>query len=971
MMNAVSFDQLCRFLPAHRLDTLTNPDVIREAIQHLNSLYKALASFVPLYIEQEIERAPDYRALSLGTFLFADVSGFTALSERLQTTNSSDGAEVLTLVMNDYFAAMLEILAKSDGQLLKFAGDALLAFFPAAPGDGGDASKAIRTGLRMQRAIKRFQPISDPRLLDLLGRRHAFELQMSIGIARGRLFEALVGSVVQRDHITQGTLPGRAMQAEAVGVRDDVIIDQALADLIGGTFTLRPLEQGFYQIVDDLGDRLSDYEFEMLRRRRPKTAALFDHAPETLYEALQQAFDRVEMVAPYVAPAVLHELVLSGDYHLRSENRFATTLFIHATGFADLLDKWGEEQLDLVASLTERYYNLVQRAITTRGGTLTRTDPYQLGVKLLGTFGVPVAHVDDADRAVDAALEINQLLEGFNADLRGELPPTLQHDALITQRIGITQGRIFAGEVGWKARREYTVMGDEVNLAARLMGHAQPGEILINRQVYDRVKRSFKATKQAPVHVKGKAKPIQSYAVTGARTALVELPESSRLPFTGQDALVASLNALFQQTADARQAGRAALVGDVGAGKTRIAWETVKQARQANFRVAMRLCSRRADRKSTWKALVAQLLDIDLSVSREQVQHTLLERLTEYHLLDLHVAMEDLLLDDQMLGSLDTQQAFINLIVRFLNTFAAKTPALIVIDDLHREHSAALDMLPRILESVARAPVFVLLTYDPGFTPDLDVQTFIVRDLGEAATYEVAAAFLDVPSIGARLKAFLWDYSAGRPLFLEALLHMLVERGLVEKSADEAELASEVGVDALPDHLRELIMSAVDSHTPVEQTLLRAASALGRVFTLGARKVVSRMGDDASAVLQDLITARVIYVHEDGSYCFRYGVAQRALYGGLSRSERLKYHRLAVSYWREHPATEEQPTELAYHLVRCGLLPEAIEVVSAAAERAERVGDHTRALTLYRHALDIFPDEKSISPRLDRLIQRG
>lgn len=519
-MDAALKARLIRYLPAHRAADADQPAARGELVQHLNSLHKALASFLPLYIEDEIRRGDAYSALRPGTCLFADVSGFTALSERLQRADPQTGAEILTGVMNEYFAEMLDILAKSDGQLLKFAGDALLAFFPTKRGstnDISDALKAVRTGLRMQRAMQRFQPITHVRLTDLLGADDTSQLTMSIGIARGRLFEALVGGAEQRDHLIQGELPGMAMRAESIGKRDEVIVDAKLAALLVGHFSVKRMEQGFSRVVDELGSELGDYEFEAPRKRRPKSAALVDRAPDSLLDALRDALERVEMAAAYVAPAIVQELVTSGDYHLHSENRLTATLFIYAGGFADMLRVWGDAQCQRVASLAGRYYDLAQHAITSRGGTLARTDPFHRGIKLLATFGAPIAHDDDADRAVEAALALTTAVAALNAQLAADVPDNLPGVPRIHQCVGVTFGHTFAGEVGWKARREYTVMGDDVNLAARLMAKAGDGQILVNDQVLQRLTRLVDAEALPPLHLKGKQHPVQPYVVTGLR----------------------------------------------------------------------------------------------------------------------------------------------------------------------------------------------------------------------------------------------------------------------------------------------------------------------------------------------------------------------------------------------------------------------------------------------------------------------
>jgi class 3 adenylate cyclase/type II secretory pathway predicted ATPase ExeA len=999
-LDASFSEDLTRFIPASLQERLPDQIAIAEALQHLNSLYKALTSFLPLYIaEDEISRAPDYRSLRPGTFLFADVSGFTALSERLAQENSTDGAEILTIIMNDYFAEMLEILAKSDGQLLKFAGDALLVFFPTYDDGLTDLHKAIRSGWRMQRAIKRFQPIIDPRLVALLGGEHSFELTMSIGVARGNLFEALVGNNVQRDHLIQGELPGQAMEAEAAGKCDEVIVDEALAALLKDEYELAKLTPSFYQVVDNQGSRLDDYEFELLRRRRAKSSAVFDLSARSLLDHLRLQLERVHSVACYVAPSVLHELILSNDYHLRSENRYSTTLFVYATGFAEMLRDWGDQEINRVVGLMERYYSMVQRVVTSRGGTLTRTDPYNLGIKLLGTFGAPVAHPDDPERAVDAALEINHQLAQLNQRLLEELPLEFQRKPFITQRIGITLGIIFAGEVGWKARREYTVMGDEVNLAARLMTKAQPEQILISERVYERVRGSFEAEKIEPLRLKGKSQPVQAFAVKNVAAPTISVNFSSQMPFIGHDVFMLSLINTLKQALE-RKRRAIALVGDAGIGKTRIAQQLAMTAETSGYRVAWATCSSRSGRKTTWAALVAQLLNVDPAKDSSEARKTLRDRLRDLDLLDLEPTLADLIFDtapdegpdqskpnrravvipDESLHVGSASQSHsaptrrmsrtMLALVRFLNAYTEKTPTLLVIDDLQHENSQALALLKQVLDEITEAQLVILVTHEPTITPELDAQTLVVPDLTEEETYQVALAILHSSELGERLKRLLWERTSGRPLFIEALLRQLLQAGYLDQAQGYAELKQDADVETLPDDVRELVISRLDSFNPLTQSMLRAAAVLAEDITAEALLAVSECDNPGQlhSILVELTRAQVLEKLEGNFYRFRHGLTQRVIYESLSRAQRLKLHRIAVQYWREHRELAYQPIVLAYHLMKCGLLPEAIEVVTTAADSAEQSGDVDRAVELYTHALGMFPDERSIKAELERLL---
>lgn len=1023
-------EYLRRFLPVDFALDFENSETLRAASQHLNSLERALTSFLPQYIaEGNIQLGERYGDLRPGAFLFADVSGFTALSEQLQHAGGVEGVETLTEVINDYFATMLEVLAKADGQLLKFAGDALLAFFPGQLTDLRPASAAIRTGLRMQRLMRdKFQPVQTPGLAKLLGPSHSAELTMSIGIARGQLFEALVGNAQQRDHIIQGTLPGDAMHAESAGERDEVIITRELAAALQaeGLFRIKPLDEDHYQVIDDLGDQLDDYELvPMLRRRGIGAAISFDM--DDLTQRLRTQVERIQTVSRYVAPAVLNALIASADQHLTSEKRFTTTMFVHSTGFAEMLAAWGSSYTRTVAELLERFYNILQRIVSSSGGTLARTDPFALGIKLLITYGAPIAHSDDPDRAVGAALEMLSQVRKFNDRLREELPVHLHRETFVSVRIGITQGETYAGEVGWKQRREFTVMGDDVNLAARLMSKAEFGQVLISERVRERLKASYQVEPLPALSLKGKRKPVQIYRVAAVAEPALPAGSDSEIPFVGHDMFLLTLSYSLAQARNGRQRALA-LVGDSGTGKTRIAQQFASAAQAAGFQVAWATRYSTHAKTTTWASLIAQLIGIKSAVSAPESRERLAAVLASLGVIELEMALSELLglparerinetqaqaqarhLDDlfarfsQMTpeeqrssGMFGVMRRWVEAspidegdesalwktvrqrtdlreaIGRFLLAYTAEKPTVLIIDDLRQENVQAIDFLRYIIAELKQARLIILLTFEPQEAIDLAVQRFVVPDLNRDETHLVAMAVLHVAEVGPRLGELLWQRTSGRPLFIESLLNLLLARDYIAINGDYAELREEANLEALPEDIRKLIISRLDRMSGLAQSLVRTAAVLGSEFTTAALAAVGDYDDLAllQPAIDELVQARVWKTSNGEHFEFAHGLTQSVVYETLARAQRLKLHRAAADYWQHQPVSNAQCYMLAYHLHRCGLTAQALEVVRKAADAAEARQDLAGAIDLYEQVLSLLPQEQDICAQIRAQMER-
>jgi class 3 adenylate cyclase len=1034
-LDPILFARLSKFLDSELLEAFPEKEAIKNATQHLNSLQKAIASFLPPYVVEEAENLEENRgSLTPGSLMFADVSGFTRLSELLKIEAGAEGIEVLTLVINDYFATMLEILAKFEGQLLKFAGDALLTFFPNDR-NRDKAAQAVKAGLLMQRAMKeRFQPIQNERLKAWLGE-HDLSLTMSIGICRGVLFEALVGSLAQRDHIILGHLPGQALDAEGVGVRDEVIVDAELnAYLLSQTkdvFSTQPLAEGFYQVLDTFGPQLDeDFGLAAPQRRRAKSSFVFAFDAQDALAGIQAALEAVEKISRYVSSEVVNKLVAteSGAFEIESENRLAVVIFVHFSGFAELLEALGEAHLALVTTLLSRYYTTMQRIISINGGVLTRTDPYQLGSKILITFGAPIAYPDDPQRAVQTALEMKQALERLNQDIREELAlypefaPLLERYPFIYQRMGITQGEAYAGQVGWKQRREYTVMGDDVNLAARLMARAklEDNEIIINQSMYERVSGQFATVALEPFKAKGKQELVQHHRVLGLKDKQEE--KAPDTPFIGREILLGSLKtALMKANRPQKQAQLIGLYGDIGVGKTRLAREvrTVAQFPQFGFKTAWVTCLARQHAKATWASMVVQLLNLHCVSEPAEQQALLQKELEALGLVSLYPALLSLVFNiresapqkstprsspsrrmfdifdklaadpggekppAQMMrqpvrrsaagfsinwDELEMGTSYAEALSAFFSAYTRQYKTLLVIDDFHKEHPRALKILRYLMNNLKDTQLVILTTYEPPHNFEVK-HRIAVSDLPEEKARLLASAVLGGRELSPELGRYIWNNTRGRAMFIESLLQRLQTDNALTLDGSLVGLASDASLEEVPADIRRLVISQLDRLPNQARALLRSAAVLGDSFSEEALfSLTDNLTPQAATKARDeLLDLQILEAIGEREYHFRHGIMEQAIYEELNRLQRQKLHLRAADYFAHQPPSFETILAAVHHFLRGGRYGWALDSLQQHIQSYREQGRLDEALALCERSLDFFPEESSFFDLLQAL----
>lgn len=479
--------------------------VLVAVADHLRTMQYVLYDYVPRDV---VHRQPKPGQLHHrwidGVLMFTDLSGFTGLMEA-NAERGRDGAAELHTTLNRYFAEMIHIISEAGGTLLQFTGDAVLVRFRGYQGRL-DVGQAVRTGVRMQRAMTQFAAIDTPK-----GNR---SLRMRLGIHVGRYLNAEIGTPLRMEHILLGEDASITKHAEGLGEIGRVNLTPAAHESVRDQFRFEPGREGHWLLIDDLTDSdLDTLELPSVQRRLPKLAQL-DYEPDSIVRDIEWLVHHLEPLASYLPARFLNLLVenvaSASDTNITPDFAEVTVMFVNLAGLNEASKRVqpGEEAglVEAVSSLFAR----VNAAVEARGGVLKKVTYHPSGSDVMIFFGVPSGHTDDPARAAAAALAIRDVIAACPAVVCGG-------EALaLGCQIGIATGMVFAAEIGARrSRREYNVLGDTVNTAARLMARADLNQIQLTGPVYQQLDDRFAFAPLGAISLKGKAEPVPLYELVG------------------------------------------------------------------------------------------------------------------------------------------------------------------------------------------------------------------------------------------------------------------------------------------------------------------------------------------------------------------------------------------------------------------------------------------------------------------------
>ena len=903
-------------------------------------LARHLASYLPVtFVRQILDEgrlpAPGVpRSVDAAT-LFADVSGFTAMSEEL-ATDGPRGAEELTRVLEVTFTAMVDVIHDLGGSISHYYGDAMSVYFP--DDDGMAAQRALACAQEIQqlmstslgRAVTNRPANKNP----------IFALTVKLGLGYGRCQSLIVGDPNDSmEFVLTGAGVDDATNAEKEAISGQIIASRTI------------LEKA------DLSANADFVLFDQTIERPPAKPLLnWDDYADTAVIAL------VPLIQPFIHDALIHRFTSAGVAGL-AEHRPATSIFLQVDFAGDDDDTSAIETLHMGQQLQD-YYTWVVSVInrfSNDNARLNRVLTGDKGNQLHIIFGAPVAP-DAPEQAARCALA-----------LIAEQP-----EFVASQRLGLTVGKVFAGLVGCAQRQEYTLQGAVVNLAARLMQHSETGMLLMDPATVARVGSKFETIPLPPRKLKGFQEPVILHQVVSE----VESTQIETYLTNWVDTIVNRedeqqlLLSIFEKAQNG-QGSVAALSGPTGVGKSHLLAIGVRSWLEQGGVGWMGVCYQHLSETpyAPWRDVWHEMFGLTPSMDVAEQVTAVLEKTKQLapanaedaglwrEALGLPIPQTDLIAE----MAPEARQARLFALVRAcLRTVAQKRPLLIVFEDLQWADQASLSLLDDLANFIEKEPICIVMTHHPveGFKLGMfDNSAFTSIQLGDLTSNyarELLTQLVGTAELPLAVEQHLGmrgrdgSDSPVNPLFLGEAVNVMVESGVL--TVDEQVKVDEILLSQLqvPDTIHGLLLERLDRLSPSGRDLLQVASVIGRQFELEPLRAISNK--TAEPLVHDLLSelssaemTRLVTADPDWIYLFRHAMTHEVAYESMPYIRRQNLHALVANWLVDYYKANLKPyyALIAYHYGRAADHENGLKYALLAADEAKTVFANQEAVELY------------------------
>eukprot|EP00002_Diphylleia_rotans_P027014 TRINITY_DN5405_c0_g1_i1.p1 TRINITY_DN5405_c0_g1~~TRINITY_DN5405_c0_g1_i1.p1 ORF type:complete len:2405 (+),score=475.09 TRINITY_DN5405_c0_g1_i1:72-7286(+) len=948
---------------------------------------KTLVGFIPAIVVKRFSSNPvpleeaeiEYTQAAV---LFADISGFTPLSEKL-CKRGAEGAEKLCMYLNQYFETLTSLIRFFGGDTIKFAGDAVLAMWANGP-LWLNTLLAVQCAVEMQNKLHAWKAGDDG------------EMSLHVGVGCGKVSALHVGGWKgQWEFFIMGTPLAQISIAEGQAKTGEVVVSKEAWNLIKG-----------HCAGSQVGTE-GCCKIEKILNPLPIRTAPIPTITDDMVPALRS----------YLQP-VVNDRLSSGQALWLAELRRVTVMFLHLPIVE--LDETDPSSFELLQNATLE----MQKAIHHWAGTIRQFMMDDKGSVLVVAFGLPpYSYENDAARCVMAALELQE---------------TLKVKLGLASTVGITTGSVFCGAVGSKDRREYAVVGDIVNLSARLMVAAkttlakngiasETNNTLCDRATYDSCRNAevkqmilrFKAV--PPIKVKGKSEPISVYYPLGAKeTAKSAMSTTTRM--VGRTREWSVLQENLEHMISEREGSVVLIEGDAGLGKSMLLGELRRAAQQSDIKTIYGSADRieRATSLFPWRNALSDYIGFD---SYDQSGDTNRQVLIDYaRVIDetnppkpqatslasenlekllplLNVIFPKLQLCDnevteEYVGDVRVDAAM-EVLIRIMQA-SSQTSTLVILDNCQWFDSASWAMCKEIAHKVPNTMLVVSLRPMPAPEPPRyleliaasGVNMMKLGPLSQEESIDLVCSTFVISELTPSIADVLVSRGHGNPFFIEEIVYHLFTTQAIKITRGICSIAEGIDIHTMPfpDSLQSVTRSRVDNLPTGPQFTLKVASVVGSQFTLKIIKNIHPISNekvDVEADLNVLEQMDVIYQNTslggDGDnrvYNFRHTITEDVAYNLLLLEQRKQLH-LSVGVYYEKELAENRSTSyerLAHHFTKAQAYEKAVRYLGLASREALESNENKEAL-YFLNKIDAICSEHRVplptSERSKTLLSQG
>jgi class 3 adenylate cyclase/tetratricopeptide (TPR) repeat protein len=837
-----------------------------------------LAAYVPIDRYRALARRETLPTRAQGAVLYADISGFTPLTEALvRELGPRRGADLLTHHLNQVYEALIAEIHRYDGSVIGFSGDAITCWFDEREEGGRQKAEKPVGGLylaslratlaaaALQEAMARLGQIVTPGGATIA-------LAIKVAVTSGPVRRFLVGDpAIQYLDVMAGATMQRLAQIEQQAQKGEILLGAETISQLNGEVELLEwrgeaesealcavINNDQWSIINYQSSIANDQLSMINEQFLSKHTFEIPNPPSSIFHP---PFPSAADLRPWLLPPI-RERLLSGQGQFLAEVRPAVALFLRFDGLDYDQDEAAGEKLDA-------FIRWVQQVLASYDGALIQLTIGEKGNFLYAAFGAPITHTDNASRAVAAALTLHSPPAGLSF--------------IHSLKIGLSQGRMRAGAYGSASRCTYGVLGDEVNVAARLMQKAELDQILASQHVFEAAAKTHRFKFLGQVQLKGKQNLLPIYLLLDQQPAP---GRSFRTPLVGRETELEQAGAALNATQQG--AGRLVrLEGVAGIGKSHLADALAQQAREQGWRVVNGACHSTSQGTPyfPWRQMFRALFDFSDERGPSESQSDLTARQIAQLEQQLGQAnpvwplrlplLGDLLglaiPDNSTTAAFEAklrQEALFTLAVELLQQWATAQPLLLVLEDVHWLDEASQKLLLALSRAISGIPLAVLLTHRPGDSslwPELEQHVPLLHlPLAELPSQGITTLLAN--NLGGQpsmlLAALVEAYAQGNPFFSEELLDTLRELDYLrrdeagrwelaepliqrlraahcltlDRSPNEWRLLPAAPLSAvdlnIPDSIHGLVLARLDRLPEPAKLTLKVASAIGQSFEL-------------------------------------------------------------------------------------------------------------------------------------------